>query len=248
MNAFFRYLIIQFKMDLRDKGFLLSFYFMPLIFFFVMGAVFSSINPQMKLTLAATMTIFSATMGAVMGSPTPVVHLRNSGTLRAFRVNGIPSSAVLSIHSVSTFLHLFLVSVLIYVLSPVLFHSQIPQSPLLYFAITAVFLFASVGIGMLIGTFARGQSQATMISMLVFMPSILFSGIMFPSSMLPKPFLWLGRIFPATYALRSFYGLAYRTETGLNGALSLAVIACAGILMFLLAAWRFRRIGKTEQI
>ncbi|WP_411675990.1 ABC transporter permease [Caproicibacter sp.] len=248
MNAFFRYLTIQFKMDLRDRGFLLSFYMMPLIFFAVMGAVFSSINPQMKTTLAATMTIFAATMGAVMGSPTPLVHLRESGTLRAFRVNGIPTSAVLSVHSVSTFLHLFLVSCVIYVLSPVLFHSQVPQSPPLYFAAAAAFLFASVGVGMLIGSCARGQSQATVISMLVFMPSILFSGIMFPSSMLPEPFLWLGRIIPATYALQSFYGLAYRMQTDLDGLLSLAAVLGFGILTFLLAAWRFRQIGETEQI
>lgn len=248
MNAFFRYLSIQFKTDLRDRGFLLTFYLMPLIFFFVMGAVFSSINPTMRATLAATMTIFSATMGAVMGAPVPLVYLRESGTLRAFRVSGIPSSAVLAVQAVSAFLHLLAVSAVIYAVSPPVFHSEIPRSPALYFTVTAVYLFAGVGAGMLIGVAARGQSFATTISMLVFMPSILLSGIMFPASMLPRAFVWFGRIFPATHALQAFSGLAFGMESDLDPALSLSVAAGTGALMYLLAAWRLRQAGKAERI
>ena len=98
MKGFLKYLTIQFKIELRDKGTLLNFYLVPLVFFFVMGGVFSSIDPFMKKYLAASMTIFAITMGAVMGAPTPIIKIRESGTLRAFRVNGIPAAAVLSVH------------------------------------------------------------------------------------------------------------------------------------------------------
>lgn len=248
MKAFFKYLWIQLKMDLRDKGTLLVFYLVPLIFFFVMGAVFSSINPLMTTTLAASMTIFSVTMGAVMGCPTPIVKMRESGTLRAFKVNGIPDIAVLSVQAISAFLHLFLVSVIIYMVSPLAFHSAIPKSPALYFAVLAVFLFASIGIGLLIGVVARDQSFATMLSMVIFLPSLLLSGIMFPATMLPKSFMWLGRIFPATHALQSFFGLAYQTKTDMNANLSLSIIAGIGLLMFVLAIWRFNNVRRSEQL
>ena len=165
MKAFFSYLWVQLKMDLRDKGTLLNYCLVPLVFFFVMGAVFSSINPLMKTTLAASMTIFAATMGAVMGSPTPIVKMRESGTLRAFKVNGIPGWAVLSVQAISTFVHLFLVSVIIYVVSPFAFHSDIPQVWGLYFVVLTIFLLASIGTGLLIGVVSRGQSFATMFSM-----------------------------------------------------------------------------------
>jgi ABC-2 type transport system permease protein len=248
MKAFFYYLWIQLKMDLRDKGTLLNFYLVPLVFFFVMGAVFSSINPLMKATLAASMTIFSVTMGAVTGSPAPIVKMRESGTLRAFKVNGIPGAAVLSVQAISAFLHLLLVSVIIYVASPLAFHSDTPKVPWLYFAVLVVFLFASIGIGLLIGVAARGQSVATMLSMIVFMPSLLLSGIMFPANMLPKMFLWAGRIFPATHALQSFFGLAYQTETNLNAVLSLGIVAGIGLLMYGTAIWQFNNIRKREQL
>lgn len=247
MKAFIIYLWIQFKTDLRDKGTLLNYYLVPLLFFFVMGAVFSSINPLMKTTLAASMTIFSVTMGAVMGSPAPMVKMRESGTLRAFKVNGIPGPAVLSVQAISAFVHLLLASVIIYVASPLAFHAKIPDAPGFYFAVLAVFLFASIGIGLLIGVAARGQSFATMLSMVIFLPSLLLSGIMFPASMLPKFLMWLGRIFPATYALQSFYGLAYQTKTDINANLSLGIIAGIGLLMYVLAIWRFNHTQKSEQ-
>jgi ABC-2 type transport system permease protein len=235
-------------MDLRDKGTLLNFYLVPLVFFFVMGAVFSSINPLMKATLAASMTIFSVTMGAVMGSPTPIVKMRQSGTLRAFKVNGIPGGAVLSVQAISAFIHLFLVSIIIYIVSPLAFHSTVPKAPVLYFAVLAVFLFASIGIGQLIGVIARDQSFATMLSMIVFLPSLLLSGIMFPASMLPKTFLWLGRIFPATHALQAFFGLAYQTKTDINANLSLGIVAGIGLVVFAVALWRFSSVSKNEQL
>lgn len=236
------------KLDLRDRGTLLNFYLVPLVFFFVMGSVFSSINPQMKSTLAATMTIFALTMGAVMGTPAPLVKMRESGTLRAFRVNGIPSAAVLAVHALGAFLHLLLVSVIIYIAAPAAFHSDIPKNPALYFAVLTVFLAASIGIGILIGVFSASQSFATMLSMAVFLPSLLLSGIMFPASLLPKGFLWAGRIFPATHALQAFFGFAYQTKTNLNPGLSLAIAAGIGLAAFICAIWRFGSMRGNEQL
>jgi ABC-2 type transport system permease protein len=235
-------------MDLRNKGTLLTYYLTPLIFFFVMGSVFSSTTPLMKSTLAVSMTIFSATMGAIMGVPVALVKMRESGTMRAYKANGIPTGATLAVTSISAFIHLFIVSVVIYVVSPIVFHSELPLSPGLYFAVLAVFLFASVGIGILIGVYAHGQSFATMLSMIVFLPSLLLSGIMFPASMLPQILIWVGRFFPATYALQAFYGFAYQIKTDIDARLSLLFIAGIGLIAFFLSAWRLNRISKSEQM
>lgn len=248
MRAFLKYLGIQLKMDLRDRGTLLNFYLVPLLFFFVMGGVFSAAVPIMKPTLTATMTIFAITMGAVMGTPAPLVKMRESGTLRAFKVNGVPGPAVLSVQVVSAFLHLLLTSVIIYAVSPLVFHADIPQQASLYFVVLAIFLFASIGIGLLIGVFARDQSVSVMLSMIVFMPSMLLSGIMFPASMLPKAFRLLGRIFPASHALVSFDGFAYHMKTDGSAALSLCVVAGIGLLTVLLAVLRLRNFRKAERL
>jgi uncharacterized membrane protein YidH (DUF202 family) len=60
--------------------------------------------------------------------------------------------------------------------------------------------------------------------------------------------MWLGRIFPATHALQSFVGLAYQTKTDMNANLSLGIIAGIGLLMFVLATWRFNNVRRSEQL
>lgn len=246
MKAFSEYLWLQFKMDLRDKGTLLNFYLVPLVFFGVMGSVFSTISPLMRTTLAASMSIFAITMGAVMGIPAPIVKLREMGTMRAFRVNGIPGLAVLSVQAISAFLHMFVAAVIIYLVAPLAFNAKLPSSPGYYFVVLAVFLLASIAIGLLVGVVSRSQSFATMLSMVIFLPSLLLSGIMFPINMLPKPMMWVGRSFPATQAMQSFTGLAYHMKTDFSADLALGSLAGFGVIVFVLTAWRFNRIGKLE--
>lgn len=246
MKAFFKYLRIQFLMDLRDRGILMNYYLVPLVFFFVIGSVFASINPLMRTTLAAFMSIFAITMGAIMGTPIPIVKARETGSLRAFRINGIPDAAVLGVHALSSFLHLLIVSGIIYLVSPPLLHAQVPAHPGIYAAILVLFLGASVGIGVMIGTTARSQSMSGMLSMLVFLPTVILTGIMFPASMLPESFRWIGRIFPAAHAVQAFTGFAYGGRTDFNPAVAVWVLAGMAVASFAVSVWRIGSIRRDE--
>lgn len=241
MKAFLKYLGIQFRMDLRDRGVLMTYYLVPLLFFVVVGMVFSSINPLMKKTLAASMSIFAITMGAVMGTPIPIVRARESGTLRAFRTGGIPDAAVLGVQACSAFLHLLLVSAIIYAVSPALLHASLPVSPAYYAAVLLVLLASSVAVGLLIGAHARSQQMASMLSMLVFFPTVMLGGIMFPASMLPGALRWLGRLLPATQAMQAFTGLAYGQKGDISAPLAFGILALMGVLAGTFACVRFAR-------
>ncbi|MDI6880881.1 MAG: ABC transporter permease [Desulfitobacteriaceae bacterium] len=245
MNAFFKHLWLQFKMDIRERGTLMTYYLVPLVFYFVMGAVFSSINPLTRQTLAATMVIFAVTMGSVLGIPVPIVKMRESGVLRAYRVHGIPGWAVLSIQSLSAFMHLLVVSMVIFVTAPWLFGASYPQSIPAYFLSLIILLFASIMLGLLIGVAARSQPIATMLSQAVFLPTIMLGGIMFPASMLPQPLRVLGRLLPATYVMQSFSGFAFGLPTDIDATSSLVVTAAIGVVAAGLTVARFRAIGKS---
>ena len=245
MSAFFKHLWVQFKMDIRERGTLMTYYLVPLVFYFVMGAVFSSINPLARQTLAATMVIFAVTMGAVLGIPVPIVKMRESGVLRAYRVYGIPGWAVLFIQSVSAFLHLLVVSIVILVTAPLFFGASYPQSFPAYFLSLFILLFASIMLGLLIGVAARSQAMATMLAQMIFLPTVMLSGIMFPASLLPKTLRALGRLLPATYIMQSFSGLAFRLPTDIDPVLSQLITVAIGVMAAGLAVVRFRAIGKS---
>lgn len=247
MSAFFRYIRIQFFMDLRDRSTLMNYYVVPILFFFVIGSVFSSINPLMKATLAASMSIFSITMGSIMGAPLPIAKAKESGTLRAFRINGIPDAAVLVVRALSSILHLMIVSAIIYFAAPPVLHAKIPPYPGAYTAVLLLYLCASVGIGVFIGTAARNQAMSSMLSMIVFLPTVLFSGIMFPVEMLPEGFRWVSWIFPGTYAMQAFIGLAYNSPTYFNSTFAILVLIGIGMVAYVVSFWRIGCIRNSEQ-
>ncbi len=244
MNAFFQQLIIQFRMDGRDLNTLLVFYIVPVVFYVVMGAVFSSVIPGAGQTLTATMVIFAVTMGALLGVPPTLVKMRETGVLRAYHVSGIPGASVLLSLGASVLIHLSIVSVLITVSAPVLFGAAPPQQAGGFAAVLAAMLLCSVALGLLIGVTAKNQAMSVMLSQLVFLPSVMLGGIMFPASMLPAPLRLLGRILPATHAMQAFNGLAYGLSADFNAPTALGVVLGIGLAAAVLTVWRFGRITR----
>jgi ABC-2 type transport system permease protein len=242
MKALMKHLGIQLRVDARDKGTLLVFYIVPLIFYAVMGAVFSSVTPQMKQTLPATMAIFSVTMGAVIGIPPTLVKMREAGVLRAYRVSGVPGACVLLAIGVSALVHLCVVALIICLSAPALFGAQAPPDAMGFAAVLAAVLFSSVALGLLIGVTAKSQAVAMMLSQALFMPSLMLSGIMFPVDLLPQPLMHLGRAFPAAHAMRAFSALAYAQAPDFGAALPLFAVLGMGLAALALAVWRFGKI------
>ena len=79
---------------------------------------------------------------------------------------------------------------------------QIPfrGSYFILFLISGIFLFTSLGIGLLISTILKNQFMASMVAMSVgFMPALMLSGLMYPISSMPVFFQQLTRIIPPRY-------------------------------------------------
>ncbi|MDW7657271.1 MAG: ABC transporter permease [Bacillota bacterium] len=233
---------IQLKIDIRDRATLLVYYLVPLLFYFIMGAVFSSINPQITETLGASMAIFAITMGAVLGMPAPIVKLRETGALRSYRVAGIPGWSVLLAQSVSAGLHLLVVSIIIFFTAPLFYGAAWPLQPAVWFAVLLVLLLTSLSLGLLIGVAARSQSVAMMLSQAIFLPTVMFGGIMFPSDMLPPALRMAGRILPATWLMQAFSSGAYRLDTDTGTLPALMISLGIGLIAFGLAVFRQRSL------
>ena len=80
------------------------------------------------------------------------------------------------------------------------FHIPFRGSYLVLFAVSSLFLFTSLGIGLLISTICKNQFLASQISLgLGFLPAMLLSGLMFPINSMPVFFQHLTRILPPRY-------------------------------------------------
>ncbi len=199
MNTFAYGIFLQWKLDIRNKGMILTYYLVPLVFFGFMGGIFASINPLAKDTLIQTMTVFAVSMGAFLGTPIPLVDLLRSDIKKAYKVGGIPLSVVILNNLISGFIHLFIVSLIIFFLAPLVFKAKIPNNLMLYFTSLAMFIFICSLLGSILGLFVKSTSKLAMVSQVLFLPSIMLSGIMFPSNMLPKVFEYVGKALPASW-------------------------------------------------
>lgn len=66
MKAFLIQLFVQLKMDLRDKGTLMVYYLVPLVFYLVMGSIMKAIGLDAQTPIILAITIFALSMSAFL--------------------------------------------------------------------------------------------------------------------------------------------------------------------------------------
>jgi ABC-2 type transport system permease protein len=106
---------------------------------------------------------------------------------------------------------------------------------------TLVYVFALLSLGLLIGTFAENQMQALQMSMVFLLPSVFFSGFIFPRETMPWIFYALGTVFPTTYFIALMRAIILRGANLFEYWPNLVILILMSNLLFALCALRFRR-------
>ena len=212
MKGFLYSLALQWKLDIRSKSLLVTYYIVPLIFFLLMGGIFTSVMPKMGSTLIQSMIVLSVSMGAFLGLPPSLIETYGSDIKKIYKANGVPIHLGLVTMVLSAFLHLMITCMVILLLAPILFKANLPSQFPLFFLALAIYIFVSLSIGSILGLTVNNQAKLTMIGQLVFLPSIMLSGIMFPISLLPDFLQVIGRLFPASWGYRLMLDKGLRLE------------------------------------
>lgn len=197
MKAFLYGVSLQWKMDIRSKTLLITCYIVPLLFFAVMGGIFTSVMPDSKDTLIQSMTVFGVTMGALIGLPPSLVEIYGSNIKKVYKANGVPICLGLVLTNISTFIHLLIMGTILYITAPLAFDAKIPSHSGIYFISLITFTAVSLSVASILGLAVVDQAKISMFSMIIFLPSIMLSGIMFPAELLPEAFRVTGKLFPA---------------------------------------------------
>ena len=230
MNCFLYSLTLQWKLDIRSKSLLVTYYIVPLIFFLLMGGIFTSVIPDMSSTLIQSMIVMSVSMGAFLGLPPSLIETYGSDIKKIYKANGVPIHLGLVTIVLSAFLHLMITCMVILLLAPILFKANLPSQFPLFFLALAIYIFVSLSIGSILGLTVNNQAKLTMIAQLVFLPSIMLSGIMFPISLLPDFLQILGRVFPAYWG----YRLMLENDFSLENLWYLILVSCIAVMTCIL--------------
>ncbi|MBI4462315.1 MAG: ABC transporter permease [Acidobacteria bacterium] len=112
---------------------------------------------------------------------------------------------------------------------------------LLLLVLSLPYLFVALSLGMLISSKAQSQSEAMQLAFLNILPTIFFSGYIFPRETMPLPFYVLSFFVPATYFINITRGVILRGAGVVHLWLDGLVLLGMGLGLLLLAAKRFQK-------
>jgi drug efflux transport system permease protein len=110
--------------------------------------------------------------------------------------------------------------------------------PLLAF-LSLPYIFVSLSLGILISSKATSQASAMQLAFLTILPSIFFSGYIFPRETMPKFFFVLSYFVPATYFINITRGIILRGAGWTHLWTDALALFAIGTLLLVIAARRF---------
>lgn len=121
-----------------------------------------------------------------------------------------------------------------------IFSVPIHGSVLLLALLSLPYIFVSLSLGILISSKANSQAEAMQLAFLTILPSIFFSGYIFPRETMPKFFYVLSYFVPATYFIDITRGIILRGAEWVHLWTDAVALFFMGTMLLIIAARRFQ--------
>ena len=200
-------------------------------------------NPELRTSvimvpgLCGIILVFVGTVATALG----VVRERQSGTLEQLAVMPFRAGDVFLGKIAPYFLIAAFDMVAVVAAGLLIFNVPFRGSVLVFALGTLLFLFVTLGIGVLISTVSQTQGQAIQLAMMTLLPQFLLSGLFFPLYSIAAGVRWIGYVLPLTYFVRIARGVMVRGAPIGSLWLPLLMLAVLGGVVFGAAVLRFRR-------
>lgn len=159
-------------------------------------------NPQLKGAynfvpgvMAMILLLISAMMTSIA-----IVREKELGTMEVLLVSPVPPILVIITKAIPYVLLSFINVSTILLLSVNLLDVPIQGSLLLLLGESMLFIFAALALGLFISTITNSQQVAMLASLMVLLlPTLIFSGFMFPIENMPKPMQFISNLIPSKW-------------------------------------------------
>lgn len=170
-----------------------------------------------------------------------IVREREKGTLEALVVSPIRRWELLLGKIIPNLLVAYGQMTMALLVAHFVFDVPIRGSLMLLYALSAVFMMGTLGIGIYLSAAARTVPAAMQLSFMTFLPSIYLSGLLFPIEGMPWGAQYLASVIPLTYYLRVVRGIVLK-GIGLEYLWpQLLPLLAFGVIVFTLSVLRFRK-------
>jgi ABC-2 type transport system permease protein len=200
-------------------------------------------NPGLKTSdimipgLAGVVLVFVGTITTSLG----VVRERQSGTLEQLAVMPLRPRDVF-LGKIAPYFAVAAADLAIVLAVGVAVFGVPFQGSVAVLALAAVlFLFVTLGVGVLISSVSENQGQAIQLAIMTLLPQVLLSGLIFPLSSIVAGVRWIAYVLPLTYFNEISRGVMLKAEPIGSLWLPFACLAAYGTMITVLSTLRFRR-------
>lgn len=180
-------------------------------------------------------------IGTTFATAMAVVRERERGTLEQLLVSPL-SRWGLMLGKLIPYLCLGMtMAILLFAIMRFVFFVPIAGSIIAMLVATLVYVFALLSLGLLVATKAENQMQALQMSMAFILPSVFFSGFIFPRETMPAIFYGIGAVMPTTYFIALMRAIILRGATFFEYWPSLAIMTAMAIGLFCFCSLRFQK-------
>lgn len=180
-------------------------------------------------------------IGTTFATAMAVVREREKGTLEQLLVSPLSRWALMLGKLVPYLCIGMTMAIILFLIMRFLFHVPVAGNVLAMMFATFVYVFALLSLGLLVATKAENQMQALQMSMTFMLPSVFFSGFVFPRETMPWIFYALGASLPATYFISLARAIILRGANFFEYWPHLLILIVMSVLLFILCALRFRK-------
>ena len=186
--------------------------------------------------LAGLVLLFVGSLVTSLG----VVRERQAGTLEQLAVMPLRPRDVFVGKIAPYFVVAAIDMVIVLTVGWLLFDVPFVGSPWLLALGAILFLFVTLGTGVLISTVSENQGQAIQLALMTLLPQVLLSGLIFPLESMAAGVRWIGYLLPLTYFNQIARGVMLKGAPFEAMVLPLSLLAVLGLVVFGLAVLRFR--------
>src|SRR5437762_3715265 len=180
-------------------------------------------------------------IGTTFATAMAVVREREKGTLETLLVSPLSRWGLMLGKLVPYLCIGMTMATILFLIMRFLFGVPIAGNVLAMMFATLVYVFALLSLGLLVATKAENQMQALQMSMVFMLPSVFFSGFVFPRETMPWIFKALGALLPATYFISLARAIILRGAHFFEYWPHLLILIIMSILLFALCALLFRK-------
>lgn len=201
-------------------------------------------NPELESSqfLIPGLVAFILIITAVVSTALSVVREKELGTLEQLAVSPLQPIHLIIGKTVPYTLISIIIAVGVFVLAALLFDVRINGSYWWLAVVTLLFLFACIGFGIMISSFADSQQVAFIMAiMITFLPSFILSGFIFPISNMPQIVQYVTYIIPARYYIASLRAIMLRGAGIEFFWQDVALLALFAVVTIVIGVQRLRR-------